>query len=48
VHATKDADVLMAEPAPKSEVDAEHAQAETEVATNGMYICASCCQLSTH
>ena len=51
VHApgmTKDADVVVAEPAPKSEVDAQHAQAETEIATNGMYICASCCQLSTH
>lgn len=37
------ANVPVAESAPRSEDDAEHAQAETEVAGNGVYICASCC-----
>jgi hypothetical protein len=42
------ANALAVEPAPRSEDDAEHAQAETEVAANGAYICASCCRVSSH
>jgi hypothetical protein len=39
------ANALAAEPAPRSEDDTERTQAEIEVAANGAYICASCCQV---
>jgi hypothetical protein len=48
VHApdmTKEESVPVAEPGLRSEDDGEHAQAETELAENGVYICASYCQL---
>ena len=42
---TKEEAVSVAEPAPGSGDDGEHAQADTEVAANGVYICALFCQL---